>query len=415
MTTKQFSLVIDSEGKQLSPTNANKAWYLIRKQKAKLITRFPMVIQLFKKISPEEIDKSKFTCGIDTGSKHTGIAIVQECKTKIKVILKGTIEHRNDVKKLIGLRLGQRRYRRNQKRYRPARFNNRSTRNRKGRIAPSIKQKKESILRVINRLKRYVSIYKYIIEDVLIDIRKIQEPNISSSEYQQSNKLDSNVRMAVMMRDKFKCQECKRDNVKLEVHHIIPKRLNGNNTIDNLISLCTECHKNTQGNEESFINKYYKLIKGKNIHFSNVQHVMQGKTYFKNELNKLGIIQLTTGRDTANKRYEWNIPKSHSNDAVVICNNKIRSEQCCIIDWTIKPLRRQSKAKCYEVCGLTHRDIVSYVTSKRGKITGYIISMYPDKKQVSIRDKDKDWNRIAASKCQLINRPNKIRWTESHI
>lgn len=408
MTTKQFSLVIDSEGKQLSPTNANKAWYLIRRQKAKLVARFPMVIQLFKAVKPKAIDSSKFVCGIDTGGKHTGIAIVQECKTKSKVILKGTIEHRNDVKKKMELRAGQRRFRRNQKRYRPARFNNRSASKKHGRIAPSIKQKKESILRVIKRLKKYISINKYIIEDVLIDIRKLQEPNIESIGYQKSNRLDANIRMAVMMRDKFKCQDCKVAHAKLEVHHITPKRLNGNNTVDNLITLCVQCHSNTQGNEELFIGKYYKLIKGKIIRFDYAQHTMIGKTYLRNELNKLGDTELTNGCDTAYKRNMWNISKSHSNDAIVICNNKVSAEHCNIIDWRIKPLRRQSRVEYNEVCGLTHRDVVSYINSKKEKITGYITAMYPIKRQVNIRDKNKDWSRVTARNCKLINRPNKI-------
>lgn len=415
MTTKQFSLVIDSEGKQLSPTNANKAWYLIRKQKAKLITRFPMVIQLLKIVKVEEIDSSRFVCGIDTGSKHTGIAIVQECKTKSKVILKGTIKHRNDVKKLIVARAVRRRYRRNHKRYRPARFNNRAASKRKGRIAPSIKQKKESILRVISRLKKYVFIQKYIVEDVLIDIRKLQEPEIKSIGYQQSNKLDSNIRMAVMMRDKFKCQECKTDNVKLEVHHITPKRLNGNNTVDNLIALCVQCHKNTQGNEENFINKYSKLIKGKNIRFGYAQHVMQGKTYLRNELNKMGLVELTAGCETANKRHEWNIPKSHSNDAIVICNNKVNIEQCDIIDWIIKPLRGQLKAEYKEAYGLTHRDVVSYITRKKEEVVGYIVAIYSDGKQMNIQTEGKKWTRINPTKCRLISRPNRIMWRYNYI
>lgn len=410
MTTKQFSLVIDSEGKQLSPTNANKAWYLIRKQKAKLITRFPMVIQLFKKIIPKAIDKSKFICGIDIGNKHTGIAIVQECQTKSKVILKGTIEHRNDVKKLMEERASYRRYRRKNKRYRPERFNNRGSSKKKGHIAPSIRQKKESILRVINRLKRHVSIHKYIVEDVLIDIRKIQEPNISSTEYQKSNKLDSNIRMAVMMRDKFKCQECKRGYAKLEVHHITPKRLSGNNTIDNLITLCVDCHKQTHGKEEVFIKKYYNIIKGKNINFRDASCVMQGKTYFRGELNKLGIVELTTGCETFYKRHMWNIIKSHSNDAIVICNKEVCQEQCNIIDWIIKPLRRQSKTEYKEICGLTHRDFVCYTTIKNEIVTGYITAMPIGKNQVNIQSKNKKWTRVRAERCFLINRPNRIMW-----
>jgi hypothetical protein len=40
-----------------------------------------MVIQLKKEINKKEQDESDFVCGIDDGSKHVGIAIIQKCKT----------------------------------------------------------------------------------------------------------------------------------------------------------------------------------------------------------------------------------------------------------------------------------------------------------------------------------------------
>ena len=96
---KEYSFVIDSEGKTLSPTPINNAWFLIRKGKAELISRYPMTIQLFRSIEKEDLDKSAVLCGIDDGSKYVGLSLVQRCKTKNKVIFKGQIEHRNDVKK----------------------------------------------------------------------------------------------------------------------------------------------------------------------------------------------------------------------------------------------------------------------------------------------------------------------------
>ena len=67
MTTNQFCFVIDNEGKQLSPTKVNKAWFLIRKNRAVLVETFPMVIKLTKTVKSECIDSSVFTCGIDIG------------------------------------------------------------------------------------------------------------------------------------------------------------------------------------------------------------------------------------------------------------------------------------------------------------------------------------------------------------
>lgn len=88
-----YCFVLDGSGRKLSPTTENRGWYLIRKNKAKLINLFPMVIQLYKKIPEEKIDKTRMHFAIDDGSKFTGIALVQECNTKNKPVFKGTIEH----------------------------------------------------------------------------------------------------------------------------------------------------------------------------------------------------------------------------------------------------------------------------------------------------------------------------------
>lgn len=94
-----YCFVLDSKGNKLSPTKENKAWYLIRKKRAELVNKYPVVIKLVKEIPQEEINKDEVRCGIDDGSLHVGIALVQKCQTKNKALFKGTIEQRNDVKK----------------------------------------------------------------------------------------------------------------------------------------------------------------------------------------------------------------------------------------------------------------------------------------------------------------------------
>lgn len=127
-----YVFVLDANGKQLEPTKEGKAWYFIRKKRAALVCKYPMVIQLNKKIPDDQICKDEIRCGIDDGGLHVGIALVQKCQTKNKVLFKGTIEQRNDVKHLIDVRRGYRRYHRYHKRYRKKRFDNRSSSKRKG-------------------------------------------------------------------------------------------------------------------------------------------------------------------------------------------------------------------------------------------------------------------------------------------
>ena len=92
-----YSFVLDSKGQRLSPTKEARAWYLIRKKRAELVSKFPMAIRLTKEISEKDINKDEIRCGIDDGGLHVGMALVQKCQTKNKVLFKGTIEQRNDI------------------------------------------------------------------------------------------------------------------------------------------------------------------------------------------------------------------------------------------------------------------------------------------------------------------------------
>ena len=408
-----YAFVLDANGKQLAPTKEQKAWYLIRKKRATLVSKYPMVIQLNKEIPNDEICTDEIRCGIDDGGLHVGVALVQKCQTKNKVLFKGIIEQRNDVKHLMEVRRGYRRYHRYHKRYRQARFNNRSSSKRKGRIAPSILQKRQATLRVINQLNKWINITDYWLEDVSIDIRALTDGYKSYGwQYQKSNRLDENIRKAVIFRDGCKCMECGKSNCKLEVHHIKPRRLNGSNTLSNLITLCQKCHQKTEDKEELYMKHYFDILKSsdnKNINYA--QHVMVGKTWLRERLSTLGSLHLTSGGDTANKRIDWNIKKSHSNDA--ICITDLKPDTCDIKEWTIKPMRMQSKAKTDNVLGIKHRDLVCY-TYKNGEThKGYVTALYPELNALNFKSPTKHCKKVNAKKCKLIWKYNKIYWLDN--
>lgn len=412
MTIKEFCFVIDKAGNKLDPTSKNKGWYLIRKGKAKQINKFPMVIQLNKEIKFDNINKDSKFLGIDDGSKFTGLAIIQNCKTKNKPLFKGTIEHRQNVKHLMDVRRGYRKCRRQHKPYRPARFDNRKSSKRKERLAPSVLQKRQAALRVVNHLTKWVQVDKIILEDVKFDIRSLTDGfKPYKWQYQKSNRLDENLRIATLLRDNYTCQECGKQRVRLEVHHIIPRRFNGNNSIYNLITLCSDCHNNISGIELSVSKKYQKMIEGKNVNLVDAQHVMQGKKYLREKLSLIAPVELTVGADTANKRIDWNIKKTHSNDALVICSLVLMPEQCELKEWTIKPQRRKSKAETNELKGFRHRDFIQYRKRNGTKYFGYIISLFPKRMQCNFVDNHgKRFEKYGVSRLKLVWRFNKIYW-----
>ena len=72
----------------------------------------------------------------------------------------------------------------------------------------------------------------------------------------------------MILRDGCKCMECGKSNCKLEVHHIKPRRLNGSNTLSNLITLCETCHQKTEGKEEQYMKHYFDILKSSDNMFS---------------------------------------------------------------------------------------------------------------------------------------------------
>ena len=342
---QRFAFVYDINMNLLSPTKEEKAWFKVRHNKAKVLSTDPLVIQLQYPVI--NTDDSKFHLGIDPG-ETTGICIVQECKTHNKPIFKAELNHRKNIHKLMQDRAMYRRLRHSEKRYRKPRFDNRASSRRSERLAPSIKASKDEILRLIQlKLSKYVNIHEIHIEDVQFDIRALTDdykPN--NLAYQLSNRLDENLRLAAIKRDQNTCKLCGATNTRIEVHHITPRRQNGLNTISNLICLCSDCHKKVTGQEDRYKTTLYHLINTST--FNNLRsssNVQIGKNYLYKRLGQISFLTLTNGADTANRRYLYNIEKTHSNDAACITNLKLTPESLNIYEYQITPIRRRSTHK----------------------------------------------------------------------
>lgn len=69
------------------------------------------------------------------------------------------------------------------------------------------------------------------------------------------------LRKKVLERDNFTCQKCKiqdKTAKSLEVHHLIPITFDGKDEINNLITLCSDCHHfapNTKKEFDEYLNE----------------------------------------------------------------------------------------------------------------------------------------------------------------
>ena len=381
---KEYAFVIDKNGNPLSPTDINNAWKLIRTKKAKCIKYNPFTIKLKKEISDKEKDSSIFHIGIDDGSANVGFGITQYCVkngiiTRVKAIQKVTMEQRQDVKHLMDVRRGYRRNRRSEKRSRKCRYE-RATLCKDGRIAPTIKQKRQAVLRVVKFYQRRLNITSITLEDVSFDIRVLTEgKKLYGQAYTKSNRQDANIRNAVYMRDHGKCQLCgeHKDNEQMEVHHIHPRRMGGPDSIYNEILLCHTCHTTkVNGHELEYEQMFYDKIDGKLVKTDMIQHVQIGKTYLREELEKIGDLKITSGGDTANKRNNWNIPKTHSNDAICISCEDIKPDTTNVQEYIVKPMRHKRKSNItsmgFQLGDFVELSIRSNKEKKTIKVKGYI-------------------------------------------
>lgn len=305
--------VINKQGQALMPTERfGKVRRLLKNSLAHVVCRIPFTIQL-------DYDTTDYTqpvsLGVDAGSKHIGISAT----TSDKELYAADVELRNDIVDKLSTRREQRRTRRSRLRYRKARFNNRVSSKRKGWLAPSVENKIQTHLTVVEKIHKFLPITNIVVETASFDIQKINNPSIYGSEYQQGEQLDFfNMREYVLFRDNHTCQHCKgksKDKV-LNVHHIESRKAGGDSP-NNLITLCETCHKAYHRGEFEL-----NVKRGKSFRDAAFMGIMRWSFYDRLK-NIYPNVSMTFGYITKNTRITNNLPKDHYVDARCISGNPV--------------------------------------------------------------------------------------------
>lgn len=311
------------------PTNPRKARLLIKNNKAKIISKSPFTIQLLTQTGEA---KQEITLGVDAGSKHIGLSAT----TQNQELFSAEVQLRTDIVDLLSTRRQNRRTRRNRLRYRKPRFLNRVKSKNKGWLAPSIENKIDTHLKMVNLICKILPVTKIIIEVASFDIQKIKNPSISGVEYQQGEQMDFwNTREYVLFRDGHKCQGKKGCNCKiLNVHHI-ESRKTGGDSPKNLITLCEFCHKDYHLGKLKL-----NFKRGQGFRDATFMGIMRWSFY--NKLKDLyPNVSLTYGYITKNTRISNNLPKEHRVDAFCITGN-IKAKR--LTEWSlVKQIRRHNR------------------------------------------------------------------------
>jgi 5-methylcytosine-specific restriction endonuclease McrA len=329
--------VRNQDGAPLMPCTAAKARKLLRAGKARVVAHTPFTIQLEWQCEGHVQD---VTAGIDRGSHTTGLS----CVGNGAVLLATEIHHRCDVKEKLDSRRAHRKSRRARKWYRLLRFANRASSKRSGRLPPSIKTNVEEVIRVIRQLPLPVS--QIVVEDVQVDIARLNNPDLRGSQYQDPTRLDENLRLACLMRDSYTCLHCGKRNCRLEAHHIVYREHGGKDTLANLLTLCERCHDRVHDGTITL------SVIGVSGHLDQIaQRSMQGKTYLYATLGASLPLTTVFGYETSAFRKRRGLVKAHTTDALCVAtlgSGEIVSPECPNT-YTISFRPRQTRRRFHDL------------------------------------------------------------------
>jgi len=380
----QKVLVLDRNRKPLMPCHPARARQLLRNGKAAIFRRFPFTIILKHH---EGGDVQDVRLKIDPGSKKTGIALVAEYKRCPRVVWASEIEHRGEqIKQALEKRRAVRRSRRNRKtRYRKARFLNR--RRPEGWLPPSLESRIANIETWVKRLSRWSPVSALSLEVVRFDTQKLQNPEINGVKYQRGELFGYEIREYLLEKWGRKCAYCGKNNVPLEVEHIVPKSRGGSNRISNLTLACRECNIK-KGNKTAEEFGYPEIQKQARRPLKDAAAINSIRWRLFERLKEFGFeIECGSGGRTKYNRIMQGYPKEHWIDAACVGESgqkvyipDLKPLQIKAMGWGSRQMCRMDRygfprtsAKTVKIVkGFQTGDIVKAVVTRGKKIGTYI-------------------------------------------
>ena len=304
----------DKDGRPLMPTMRHgKVRRLLDSGRAMVVRSCPFTVRLLYETEGSVQDIS---LGVDAGSKFIGLSAT----TETKELYAAEVELRDDISKNLTARREFRRARRNRKtRYRKPRFDNRVRSKHKGWLAPSVEAKIGTHIRVIENVCRILPVSDITVEVAAFDTQKMADPEISGIEYQQGTLLGYTVREYLAEKFDHRCCYCGRkqgDGIRFEVEHLTPKARGGSDSIGNLAWSCHDCNekKGTLTAEEFGYPKVREKAEAGMRHAAHMS-IMRWKLYERLKAIYGERLHLTHGAETAYRRNQAGLEKSHAADA----------------------------------------------------------------------------------------------------
>ncbi len=250
--------VVDTNKVPLAPCHEAKARKLLDAGKAAIYRKFPFSIIL--KYSVESPMVPDLRIKLDPGSRTTGMAVVDDANGR--VVYAAELAHRGQaIKKSLDDRLRSRRGRRaHHTRYRKPRWQNR--RRSSGWLPPSLQSRISNVLTWVQRLARACHITNISMELVRFDMQLLENTEIRGIEYRQGTIAGYELREYLLEKWGRTCTYCGKENIPLQIEHIVPRAKGGSNRASNLCLACEKCNtaKGTKDIKD-FLKKKPDLLK----------------------------------------------------------------------------------------------------------------------------------------------------------
>ncbi len=354
------------------PCHPARARELLTGGKAKVFRLFPFTIILTER---KDGDTQPVSFKTDPGSRTTGIAIVAEFGRGRTVIWAAGLNHRgHNIGKSLSDRRAVRRGRRKRKtRYRKPRLLNR--RRAEGWLPPSLLSRVGNIRVWLGRILSFVPLTEIEAETVRFDTQKMQNPEISGTEYRQGELSGYEVREYLLEKWGRKCAYCGKENVPLEIEHIIPESKGGSDRVSNLTVACENCNRK-KGNRDigDFLKRkpdvLRKILSGAKAPLRDTAAVNAARYAVGKILKSFGLpVSFWSGGRTKYNRTKQGYPKDHWIDAACVGE----SGRYVLIPEDMKPLIITAAGRgSRQMCRMDRYGFPSTAAKKSKTVGGFV-------------------------------------------
>ena len=324
--------VLDKRKKPLMPCSEKRARILLERGRARVHRIMPFTIRLVDRLQADSV-LQPLRLKLDPGSKTTGLALVREAEKvdattgevvrTLTVLMLLELKHRGQaIRDALTSRSAFRRRRRGKLRHRPARFDNRTKP--EGWLAPSLQHRVDTVLAWVRRLMRLAPVTELSQELVRFDLQKMQNPEISGTEYQQGTLAGYEIREYLLEKWGRKCAYCGAEHAPLEIDHIHPKSKGGSDRVSNLAIACHGCNQR-KGNSpiEQFLAdrpEHARKIRAQaKVPLKDAAAVNSTRWALWNRLKDTALnVEVGTGGQTKWNRHRLGVPKAHCLDAACV-------------------------------------------------------------------------------------------------